>query len=237
PARHRRHWSPDEDILPDWHWVVTTRTMNAFARINTAIHSGARFTAILGGMGLVFATALTCVSILLKLLRRALDASLGTWIDPTYWAFVRPILGEEELVAYGVGFALFAALPWVTLTKGHIRVDLFEPWLGAQLNRVLDLLADVLIAGFAYLVFTRQWFLIFAKARRSQDPIGQEVLAGNFGVIADRLRDNQVSQILGLPLWPTYVVAQVLVGVLLIVALFCVWRSMRQLIQPIQVTQ
>lgn len=199
-----------------------------FDRIEQRITRFATFFALLGGMGLLFAVLVTCVSIVLKLLRRALDWAL---FEAAPWPFIRPIWGEEELVAYGVGLALFAALPWVMIQKGHIKIDLFEPMFGARINRALDLIGDIALAAVGYLIFTRQWFLIFKKARRSQEPMAVELWNGNWSVLGDRLRDSQESYVLGIPLWPTWVVAEICTGVFLLVAVFCVIRSGRALIK------
>ncbi len=186
--------------------------------------------ALAGGLGLIFATVVTCLSILLKLANRIVGAGAGG--VPEHLAWLGPILGEEELVTYGVGLALFTALPWVMIRRGHIRIDLFQPWFPSRLNRTLDLLGDTALAAIAYLILTRQWFLIFRPARRSEDPLAAELATGNWSVLGDRLRDAQESQILGLKLWPTYIVAELCVLAFFVVACFCVLRSARALLAP-----
>lgn len=197
-----------------------------FNHIDNAIRRFSVFIAVLGGFGLLGATLVTCVSILLKLTRRSMEAVSFT---PESLDWVRPILGEEELVQYGVGLALFAALPYVMYSKGHITVDLFSRWFGGRVNRILDLLGDAVLCGLTYLLFTRQWTLLFKNARRDDLPWLTEVFAGNWAEIGDRLRDNQESQILGIKLWPTYLVAEILTAAFLVVAMFCVLRSVRAL--------
>lgn len=188
--------------------------------------------ALIGGGGLIVATLLTCVSILMKMARRLIDRIYGAGNGPEALGWVRPILGEEELVQFAVGFALFAVLPYVMLRRGHVTVDLFEPWFGRVGNRVLVLLGDVTMAVIAYLLMTRQWFLIFKKARRDDPLWGELFVTGNWGEIGNRLRDSQESQIIGLPLWPTYIVAEFCTVVFFLVAVFCVVRSARQLFNP-----
>lgn len=197
--------------------------MTVFERTERGVTKLAAGLALLGGMGLIFATLVTCTSILLKLAGRL----IGNTGENLTW--LRPILGEEELVTYGVGFALFAALPWVMIQRGHIKIDVFEPSFGVRFNKVLDLIGDALLAALAYLILTRQWFLLFSKARGSKESLGSLLLQGDFEQAADRMRTSQESQILGLPLWPTYIVAEICVAVFLIVALFCVWRRVRAL--------
>lgn len=184
--------------------------------------------AVAGGLGLIFAILVTCISIILKMTRRALDTTFGL-ANSEAWAFIRPILGEEELVQYGVGFALFAALPWVMYQKGHVKIDLFERYLTPRVNQILDLLGDIAFAALAYLILTRQWFQIFRKARRKEEPMSDLIFSGEPLSALDRLRDGQESQILGIKLWPLYTVAEILTFVFLLVALFCVYRSARVL--------
>lgn len=202
-----------------------------FDRIERTVSRLSTTSALVGGMGLLFATVLTCISIILKLIRRGLDAVFGPTNIPETLLWVRPILGEEELVQWGVGFALFAALPYVMFQRGHIKVDLFEPFFGTLGNRILAFAGDVLFAVIAYLILTRQWFLMFKKAR-GDDPKWIELFfTGDWSEIADRLRDNQESQVLGLKLWPGYLIAEICVAIFFVVALFCVWRSARTLVQ------
>lgn len=188
--------------------------------------------ALLGGLGLIFATLITCVSILLKLARRVADSVFDPTVVGEALPWLRSILGEEELVTYGVGAALFAALPWVMFRKGHIKIDLFEPVFGRVFNRILDLVGDIILASLAYLIMTRQWFLIFKKARGSKEPLGNLLLQGDFAQAADRVRTAQETQILGLPVWPSYLVAEFCVIAFFLVACFCVWRSAHALYTP-----
>ena len=203
-----------------------------FDRIETWITRFAAGLAILGGMGLIVATIITCVSILLKLARRLADRVFDSAAVGEALPWLRSVLGEEELVTLGVGFALFAALPWVMIARGHIRIDIFKPLFGDRLNRVLDLAGDVSLAGLAYLILTRQWGLIVKPARRSQDPFLDLVFAGDTGSALARLNTAEESQILGLPLWPSYVIAEICIAAFFVVAVFCVWRSARALVSP-----
>jgi TRAP-type C4-dicarboxylate transport system permease small subunit len=203
-----------------------------FHRIETHVTRFAAGLALLGGLGLIFATLVTCVSIILKMLRRLADMFFDSAAVGEALPWLRSILGEEELVTYGVGFALFAALPWVMLRKGHIKIDLFQPVFGERFNRVLDLLGDIALATLAYLILTRQWFLVFKPARRKQEPMIDLLTSGDFSGALARLNDADESQVLGLPLWPTYIAAELCVAAFFVVALFCVWRSARALRAP-----
>lgn len=205
--------------------------MPGFDRFGHLIDRACIALALVGGLGLIAATLVTCLSIVGKLARRGLDALFGASSSPDVVAWITPILGEEEIVQLAVGAALFAALPLAMIRRAHIRVDLFQPLFGDRLNRWLDLVADFSLAVIAYLILTRQWFLIF-KAPRGDDPLwGELLLSGNWAEIADRLRSNIESQVIGIPLWPTYVFAQFCVAAFLVVALYCVARSLRAVVR------
>ena len=103
-----------------------------FAVLDRWMERGAAAIALFRGLGLILAISVTCLSVVLKLVRRSLDAALGRYLETVPWGGIRPVLGEEELVSFAVGFALFAALPWVMLKRGHFRIDLVEPWFGGR---------------------------------------------------------------------------------------------------------
>lgn len=201
--------------------------MTIYERTERGMTKLAAGLALLGGLGLIFATVVTCISIILKLSRRFLDLFFESTAIGETLPWLHSILGEEELVTYGVGFALFAALPWVMIRKGHIKIDLFKPKFGNRFNELLNLLGDIALAAIAYLIMTRQFFLIFKKARGSKEPLGDLILQGDFAQVAGRVSSSQESQILGVPLWPTYIVAEICVIVFFVVACFCIWRSAR----------
>lgn len=201
--------------------------MQMYNRLDHFIARICKVIAVLGGLGLIFAVIVTCTSIILKLTRRSLDATLGQVMSSDAWAFVRPILGEEELVSYAVGLALFASLPWAIYKRAHIKVDLLESYLGATVNKVLDLLGDLLFAILAYLILTRQWYKIFKKPRRNKESELDLLFQGDVAGFWSRLRIADETQILGIKFWPLYSVAEFFVFVFLIVAVFCVYRSTR----------
>ena len=200
-----------------------------FASAERLVQQLARALAVLGGLGLLAAIAVTCVSILGKLCNRLLNAVFGADAAPAWLAWAKPILGEEELVQYAVGLALFASLPWLTLQQGHITINLLQNKFSRAVNRLLDLLGNLIFCAVIYMMMTQQWFLIFKKARAGEPALAELLLRADFAGTAARLRTHDESQILGLKLLPLYTAAEVCVIFLFAVSVFCVLRSARAL--------
>ncbi len=110
----------------------------------------AKALAILGGVVLVIITIITVVSIT----GRAF-----------IWAGLRPVPGDFELVEAGVGFAVFAFLPWCQLNRGHATVDIFTSFLPAWVNRQIDVVAEVLMTVVITVIAWRLWFGLQDKIR------------------------------------------------------------------------
>ena len=200
-----------------------------FSTLENLLHKLTAGLAFMGGLGLLFAAFTTCLSILMKLARQGIDALAGAAYAAENIPWLRSILGEEELVSIAVGFALYTALPWVMLRRGHICVDLFAPLFGKRGNRVLDLIADIALTIIAYLILTRQWFLLVHKPRGGRAGFWESLFEQGPDSALLLLRNAQQSQVLGLPLWPTYLIAQSCTFILFLVSCFCVLRSIRTL--------
>jgi TRAP-type C4-dicarboxylate transport system permease small subunit len=155
------------------------------------IETLARWTAYAGGLVLLAVVVMTCVSIA----GRSLDR-LATGFGP--------IPGDFELVEIGIGFAIFAFLPWCQLKRGHATVDLFQPYFGKQLNAFIELISDLLMFIAATLIGWRLW---------------QGML--------DKRGYTETTFILQFPVWIAYAAALVGAAVFVIVSLYCVWRSGR----------
>ncbi len=112
-----------------------------------AVELIAIWTALAGGAVLIALVVMTCISIA----GRAL-----------VFAGLRPIPGDYELVEAGIGFAVFAALPYCHLKRGHASVDLFKPAFG-RFNRVLDAVIDLAILAVALLLTWRLTLGMFDK--------------------------------------------------------------------------
>lgn len=103
----------------------------------------ARWLAIVGGVVLVAVT----LTIVASISGRAL-----------IWAGLRPIPGDFELLEAGVGFAIFAFLPWCQINRGHAMVDVFTIFFSDQVNRSIDLFSEVLLTLAIALITWRLWF-------------------------------------------------------------------------------
>ena len=201
-------------------------------RVGRFLNATAGVFAFLGGLGLIFAIVVTCASIILKVTRRVLDFTLSSAFNAESWSGIKPILGEDELVQYAVGIALFSALPWVMIRRGHVRIDIFEPLFGGVFNRLLNVAADLSLLFVSYMILTRQWYLIFKKARRSQEPMPDLVMSGDWAGALGRLRVQPESQILSMKLWPFYAFAELCVALCMVVALYCTVEGLIRLFRP-----
>ncbi len=149
----------------------------------------ARAMAILGGIVLILLIAITCVSIIGRSL---------TFVG------LNQVKGDYELVELGVGFAIFAFLPWAQYAKGHARVDLFEAAMARWQNLVSDLASDLLLLAIAVIGGYRLWL----------------------GML-DKQSYGETTFILQFPIWQAYGAGVLGMAVFAIVAVFCVLRSLR----------
>ncbi len=119
-------------------------------RRSAAIEWLARALAILGGLVLVVITLLIVVSITGRGLVRH---GLG------------PIPGDFELVEAMTAFAVFSFLPWCQLQRAHATVDVFTSFFPDRINRVIDLLAELLMTLVMILLAWRLWYGMMDKIR------------------------------------------------------------------------
>ena len=140
------------------------------------------------------------------------------------------------IVAATVVAGVLAGLPTYVAAQDSVRTDYLTLAQGAlpvewSTTGPRQPGNDIALAVIAYLLFTRQWTLLFSPARRDDLPWTVELISGNWAEILDRLKDRPESQILGIKLWPTYLMAEVLTGLFFLVAVFCVVRSARALMR------
>lgn len=160
-------------------------------RLSRLIEGLARGLAILGGLALVAITLITVVSITGR-------ALIGFGL--------RPIPGDFELVEAGTGFAIFAFLPWCQLKRGHATVDVFTSFLPGAVNRVIDLVSELLMTAVIVLIAWRLW-------------------AG----MLDKIRYNETTFILQFPVWWGYAAAMGALVVAVIVSFYVLAIRIREL--------
>ncbi|SFM57645.1 TRAP transporter small permease [Shimia aestuarii] len=160
--------------------------------LNTGVGWLARVMAILGGIVLIGLIIMTCLSITGRAL---IPLGLG------------PVPGDFELVEAGVAFAIFAFLPWCQYNRGHARVDLFQPAYGRFGNRLIDLVADVMMFIAAYII---AWRLYLG--------------------MMDKYNYHETTFILQFEIWMAYAAGFLGASVFVIVAAFCILRSLRALL-------
>ena len=103
------------------------------------------------------------------------------------WNFrIGNVPGDFELVEAGVGFAVFAFLPWCQLTRGHASVDIFTNFLPPGANRAIDVVSELLMTVVITLFAWRLWYGMH-----------------------DKLRYNETTFILQFPLWWAYAACMV----------------------------
>lgn len=151
----------------------------------------ARGMALLGGIALMALVVMTCVSI------------TGRALIPIG---LQPVKGDFEMISIGMGFAVFAFLPWGIYARSHATVDLFLAAFPPLMNRVIDLLADLGFLAVAVIMAWRLWL----------------------GML-DKKSYYETTLILQFDMWQAYALALVGAVAFAVVAAFCVLRSARAL--------
>lgn len=163
-----------------------------FERTDRLMRSLATLLAILGGLALVAVILSTVISVS----GRAL-----------LWIGLGPIRGDFELVELGTGFAVFSFLPWVQINRQHASVEILTMHMSDAINRLIDLIADLLMLAIALLLAWKHW---------------QGTL--------DKLAYGETTFIIQYPLWWAY--ASGLVGAIgfVLISFWCVILSTRALV-------
>lgn len=151
----------------------------------------ARAMAALGGAVLIFVVLVACSSIIGRSL-----SGLG----------LSQIRGDFEIVELGVGFAVFAFLPWTQYMRANARVDLLEARFPLIVNKISDLVADLVVFAIALVLTWRLWL----------------------GML-DKKSYFETTFILQFPIWIAYLAGLVGLIVFSLVAFFCVLRSARNM--------
>lgn len=149
--------------------------------------------ALAGGLVLTALVVLTCISVVGRSL---VPLGLG------------PVPGDFEFVEMGVAFAVFAFLPWCQLTRAHASVELATRYFGRTANKVIDLIADILMLLAAALI---TWRLALGTL--------------------DKRSYQETTFILQTPVWWAYAACLLGAVVFTLVALYCAGRSLRALLR------
>jgi TRAP-type C4-dicarboxylate transport system permease small subunit len=112
------------------------------------------------------------------------------------WLGYGSINGDFELVQIGVALSVFCFLPLTQARRGNIVVDTFTGWLPPRVTRTIDAFWDFVYAAFMALV---AWCLMNGAR--------------------DALASGLNSAMLGLPLWPVFAAAVLLVLLLAVTAI------------------
>jgi TRAP-type C4-dicarboxylate transport system permease small subunit len=153
--------------------------------LSKAVEGLAKALALLGGLALIAITLITVISIT----GRAF-----------IWAGLRPVPGDFELVEAGVGFAIFAFLPWCQITRSHATVDIMTAFFSDRLNRIINLISEILLTGIIILIAWRLW-----------------------EGMQDKIRFRETTFILQFPVWWPYAACMVAAGIAVIVSIYMVW--------------
>jgi TRAP-type C4-dicarboxylate transport system permease small subunit len=118
------------------------------------------------------------------------------------WAGLSSIHGDYELVEAGVGFAIFAFLPWAHLTRGHAIVSIFTDFAGARINAWILVVTDALMLVVAAFLTWRH----------------------GLGTI-DKFNYGETTLLLRMPLWWAYAAGLVGAIAFVVVAAYVLARS------------
>jgi TRAP-type C4-dicarboxylate transport system permease small subunit len=115
-----------------------------YATLEKSIRILSSTLALAGGFALIALTAITCISILGRVLV-PLDIGIG------------PIRGIYDITEICIAAAVFAFLPWAQFKESHARVDLFQWALPKKLNQFLELIFNFLMSIFASVITYRMY--------------------------------------------------------------------------------
>lgn len=177
--------------------------------MNKLITTLAKSLAILGGVVLVALVALTCASVVGRIINTMGHSAVSKEQLGAFGELLRsfgPINGDYELVESGIAFAIFLFLPWCQLKRGHATVDIFTANLPRIANRFLQLLWEVVFMAVIWLI---TWRL--------------------FVGMSDKMRYAETTFLLQMPIWWAYAVCAVAALLASVVALYSVVLHVRDM--------
>ena len=155
-------------------------------RLHRVMDAIARAFAIIGGAVLLALILMTCASVAGRAINTILhsdpvQATMGGLADAILATGVGPILGDFEVVESGIAFAIFAFIPLCQITGGHATVDVFTSAFPTRVNRLIQMVADIL---FALVLILIAWRL--------------------YEGMQDKLRYGETTFMLQIPVWWSY---------------------------------
>lgn len=105
------------------------------------------------------------------------------------WAGLKPIMGDYELVSVGMGFSIFAFLPWAHLMRGHALVSLVTDLFSDRVNAWILVVTDLMMLVAAAFIAWRLYFGMMDKFNYNETtillglPMGWAYLAGFIGAV------------------------------------------------------
>lgn len=121
------------------------------------------------------------------------------------FVFSAPVPGDFELVAIGTGLSVFAFLPWCQLMRGNVIVDFFMDKAPTRAKAFCDTVGGLLYLGIGALL---TWRMVFG------------------GI--DMYKYNESSMTIGFPRWTTFPISILLMGFLVIVVIYTIFRSIAE---------
>ena len=76
---------------------------------------------------------------------------------------LKPIMGDYELVSIGMGFAVFAFMPWAHLTRSHALVSLMTDGMGLRVNNIILVVTDAMMLAMSAFLAWRLYFGMMDK--------------------------------------------------------------------------
>lgn len=105
------------------------------------------------------------------------------------WAGLKPVYGDYEIVEMGVGFAIFAFMPWAHLTRSHAIVTLITDRFGDAANRIILVITDLMMLVASSFLAWRLYYGMMDKFAYHETtlllrwPLGWGYLAGFIGAV------------------------------------------------------
>lgn len=165
--------------------IQDNRPADPFGRV---LYRISRALAIAGGVVLCVLALMTTISVA----GRSLLAS--------------PVPGDFEIVAIGMGLAIFAFLPWCQLTRGNVLVDFFMVRAPVRTKAFFDIVGGIFYLAIAVIL---TWRMVYG------------------GI--DMYQYSEKSMTINFPRWTTFPPSVLMMAFLVVVIVYTVGRSIAEM--------